>query len=320
MDTLRESIGSFLKLSLPVAAPDVRIVGRESEDGYTRSLIRYSAEDGDQIEAFLFHPTRERPRGKVLALHQHNSQWMIGKSEIAGLAGDPLQAFGPALARLGVSVLAPDSIGFESRCTPPGWGTSLAPPLDRPYGSVDGWLQHYNHMAHRLVQGDLLMRKVLADCATALSALQNFEPTGAMPVGVLGHSYGGMLALFFAALDTRVAFACSSGAASSFRYKLAHRIGLEMSLIIPGFARRFDLEDLIRCVAPRRLLLVSSEDDPLTKDADHLLRAALPAFEALNCAGNLQHLRFHGSHALDQERFQAILQWTAAQSLREPAS
>ena len=314
MDTVRESISSFLQLSLPVAAPDVRILERKSEDGYTRTLIRYPAQDGDQIDAFLFHPARERPTGKVLALHQHNSQWMIGKSEIAGLAGDPLQAFGPALARLGVIVLAPDSIGFESRFILPGWGTSLAPLLDRPFGSVDGWLQHYNQMAHRLVQGDLLIRKVLADCSTALMVLQNFEPTDAVPMGVLGHSYGGMLTLFLAALDTRVAFACSSGAASSFRYKLAHGIGLEMSLIIPGFARRFDLEDLIRCVAPRRLLLVSSEEDPLTKDADLLVRAALPVFEAQNCAGHLQHLRFRGSHALDQERFQAILDWTVARS------
>jgi len=320
MDPVRQSIRSFIRLALPSAAPDVRIIERRSEDGYTRSLIRYSAQDGDQIEAFLFHPTHETPRGKVLALHQHNSQWMIGKSEVAGLAGDPLQAFGPVLARLGVTVLAPDSIGFESRVTPPGWGTSLAPPLDRPYGSVDGWLQHYNQMAHRLVQGDLLMRKVLTDCATARLVLQNFEPTDAAPVGVLGHSYGGMLALFLAALDTRVAFACSSGAASSFRYKLAHGIGLEMSLIIPGFAQRFDLDDLMRCVAPRRLLLVSSEEDPLTKDADALFKAALPVFDAQNCAGHLQHLRFRGSHALDPERFQAMVEWTVARSRDEEAS
>jgi dienelactone hydrolase len=320
MDAVRDNIRSFLKLSLPVAAPAIRVVERKSEDGYTRSLIRYSAQqDGDQIEAFLFQPTAERPRGKVLALHQHNSQWMIGKSEIAGMGGDPLQAFGPALARLGVTVLAPDAIGFESRLSSPGWGTSLAPGLDRPHGSAEGWLQHYNQMAHRLVQGDLLMRKVLSDCAGALSVLQNFEQTDT-PVGVLGHSYGGMLALFLAALDTRVAFACSSGAASSFRYKLAHGIGLEMSLIIPGFAQLFDLDDLIRCVAPRRLLLVSSDEDPLTKDADQLVRAALSVFEAQNCVGHLQHFRFPGSHALDQERFQAILEWTVARSRREQAS
>ena len=320
MDTVRLSISSFLGLALPAAAPEVRIVERKSEDGYTRSLIRYSAPEGDQVEAFLFHPTHQRPRGKVLVLHQHNSQWMIGKSEIAGLAGDPLQAFGPALARLGVTVLAPDSIGFESRVSAAEWGTSLAPPLDRPFGSADGWLQHYNQMAHRLVQGDLLIRKVLADCAAARLVLQNFEPTDAAPAGVLGHSYGGMLALFLAALDTRVAFACSSGAASSFRYKLAHGIALEMSLIIPGFARRFDLDDLIRCVAPRRLLLVSSEEDPLTRDADDLVQAALPAFDAQNCAGHLQHFRFRGSHALDPERFQAMAEWTAARSQEEQTS
>jgi dienelactone hydrolase len=311
MATIRERIGSFLDLSLPTAAPDVCVAEQSPGDRYIRSLIRYPAQDGDLIEAFLFQPTGEKPRGNVLALHQHNSQWMIGKSEIAGLVGDPLQAFGPALARLGVTVLAPDALGFESRCNRPGWGTSLAPHLDRPHGSAEGWLQYYNQMAHRLVQGDLLIRKVLADCATALTVLRKFDQTET-PLGVLGHSYGGTLALFLAALDTRVAFACSSGAASSFRYKLAHGIGLEMSLIIPGFAKQFDLEDLIRCVAPRRLLLVSSEEDPLTMDADQLVQAALPVFETQNCAGNLQHLRFPGPHALDPRRFQAIVDWTVS--------
>jgi dienelactone hydrolase len=318
MATIRERIHSFLKLSLPIEAPDICVVECSREDGYTRSLIRYPAQDGDQIEAFFFQPAAEKTLGNVLALHQHNSQWMIGKSEIAGMVGDPLQAFGPALARLGITVLAPDSIGFESRCGHPGWGASLAPPLDRPHGSAEGWLQHYNQMAHRLVKGDLLIRKVLADCATAVLVLQKLDQAET-PVGVLGHSYGGTLALFLAALDSRVAFACSSGSASSYRYKLAHGIGLEMSLIIPGFAKCFDLDDLIRCVAPRRLLLVSSEEDPLTRDADELVRAARPVFEAQNCAAHLQHLRFRGPHALDQQRFQAIVEWTVARAQHRQA-
>jgi hypothetical protein len=52
----------------------------------------------------------------------------------------------------------------------------------------------------------------------------------------------------------------------------------------------------------------------LTRDADHLVEAARPVFESQNSAGHLQHLRFPGPHALDQQRFQAILEWTVARS------
>lgn len=316
MAELRARIRAFLGLSSPPPAPPaIAVLDRYEADGYTRSLIRYAAPDADAIDAFLFQPAGHAGGAAVLALHQHNSQWAIGKSEIAGLGGDPCQTFGPELARRGLSVLAPDAVGFESRVGPAGAGTSLAPPLGKTYSSADGWRQYYNQMAHRLVQGDLLIRKALSDCALGLSVLQTLPQTPTTtPVGVIGHSYGGILALFLAGLDTRVEFACSSGAACSFRHKLANGTALDMSLVIPGFATRFDLEDIIRCVAPRRLLVVSSDADPASADADRLCREARPAFEACGCAGHLQHLRTAGAHALDPERFEAIVGWIVTQS------
>jgi dienelactone hydrolase len=313
MDSLRESIRSFLNVSLAHPSPEVHFVERKAEDGFTRSLVRYPAPDGEPIEAFLLEPADAKPRGAVVALHQHNSQWTIGKSEIAGLDGDPLQAFGPALACRGMVVLAPDAVGFESRLKSAGWGTSLAPPLERAGSTSEGWLQYYNHMAHRLVRGDLLMRKILADSATALSVLQSCANT--TNLGILGHSFGGIVTLFLAALDTRVAFACTSGAVGSFHHKLANGIGLEMSLVIPGFSEHFDLDDLLRCVAPRKIFVVSSTDDPQTADAEELLQNVRPAFEAQRCGPHLQHLRVPGPHALDRQRFEAIVNWTLAQSV-----
>jgi dienelactone hydrolase len=312
MDSVRERIRSFLKLSSPAAVQTVTLIEKEVAEGFTRSLIQYVVPDGDRVEAFLFQPVDGTLPGAVLALHQHNSQWAMGKSEIAGSVGEPLQAFGPALARRGVTVLAPDAIGFESRVKAPGWGTALAPSLHRPDSTPDGWLQYYNQMAYRIVQGDLLMRKVLDDCAAALSVLQH--DSAIAHLGAIGHSLGGIVALFLSALDTRVAYGCSSGAACSFLHKLEHGTGLEMSLIIPSVAQHFEIVDLIKCVAPRSILIVSSEDDPQTADAGDLVREALPIFEEHGCAERLQHLRVPGAHALDQKRFDAIVDWTVRQA------
>ena len=315
-DGLRNRLASFLGLSLRSEAPRVTVLERVPEHGYARSLIRYAAPDGDEILAFLFEPTVRGSHGGVLALHQHNSQWDLGKSEIAGLAGDPLQAFGPALAGAGVTVLAPDLVGFESRLRPAGAGAALAPPLHKAYSTADGWLQHYNQMAHRLVQGELVINKLLVDAAVALSVLQRATDVEPSRVGVVGHSHGGHVALFLAGLDTRVSFACVSGATCSYRHKLAHATGLDMALVIPGFARQFDLADLIRCAVPGKLFVVSSDDDPFAADANDLVRDATPAFVAAGCPGHLQHLRVPGPHALDARRFHAIVDWTLAEAAR----
>ena len=227
-----------------------------------------------------------------------------------------MQAFGPALARAGVVVLAPDAVGFESRCVAPGHGGTIGPRITRTHGTADGWLQYYNHAMHRLVRGELLMTKVLADVEAAVTAIQDLS--GTERVGLVGHSYGGNVALFAAGLDPRIAFACASGAACSFRHKLAHGTGLEMALVIPGFAKRFDIDDLMRCVAPRELLVVSSDNDPFAADASDLVAAARPAFLAAGAEESLQHLRVEGGHALDSERFSAIVEWLVAQCSRSP--
>jgi len=137
MDSLREQITSFLGLSPRSAIREVRVLGSIREDGFQRKLVRYVCCDGEEIEAFLLDPGGPL-RGAVLALHQHNSRWTIGKSEIAGLTGDPFQAFGPPLARQGVMVLALDAAGFESRMKPAKDGINIAPKLEKTYSTAEG--------------------------------------------------------------------------------------------------------------------------------------------------------------------------------------
>src|SRR5689334_18005816 len=205
LDALRTDIAEFLRLPPRQAVPAPRVTEAVREAGYTRKLLSFESM-GETVPAFLFEPEVANPSRAVLVLHQHNSEWAIGKSEVAGLTRDPLQAFGPALARAGVLVLAPDAIGFESRLGPLAYGGTLPPLRHKPHGSPDGWLQYYNQAMFRLARGELLMTQVLADATNALSVLTALAP--AAQLGVLGHSYGGNTALFTAALDLRVAFTC----------------------------------------------------------------------------------------------------------------
>ena len=164
-------------------------------------------------------------------------------------------------------MLAPDSICFEDRRRNH-QGTE-------PH--EDDTMQHFREMCYRLVQGDTLIRKVLDDSARGISLLQSHPQVDAGRVGMLGHSYGGQTTLFHAALDERICFACASGAAGSYRYKLAHEMGIEMAAVIPGFAARFEIHDLVSCLAPRPALIISATEDAYSMDAGEIKKRTLSA-------------------------------------------
>lgn len=283
-------------------APAVEVVSSRSAEGYQERAIRYRNQEGEVVPAYLLIPDGSGPFPGVVIPHQHSGQWHLGKSEVAGLAGDRWQAFGPALARRGLAVLAPDAICFEDRRRT---GGGLEP-------RKDDWLQLYNEMAYRLLRGQLLMTGVLDDAALAVSVLSAVDGVYPARVGAVGHSMGGHTVLFHAALDDRVRFACASGAACTLRTRIARRTGIEMAQVIPNFLELMDFEELVGLIAPRPLLLVSAVDDPYSRDADEIERVARERYEALGAGAVLEHSRYPGVHALDQERFSRIVAWMLA--------
>jgi dienelactone hydrolase len=272
-------------------------------DGYLELRVRYAGVE-EQIPALLLVPDGAGPFPAVLAHHQHNSQWHLGKSEVAGLAGDPLQAFGPALARAGLIVLAPDAVGFEDRrCTGAG--------IDE---REDDWLQYFNEMAYRLVSGRLLATTVFGDAACGLSALLADERVDGSKLGVVGHSYGGYVSILLAALDERVGFACASGSACSYKRRMLDRSGIEFSMAIPGILKLADIDGLLGLIAPRPLLLLSATEDRYSADAPEVVQAATGAWEARGAGDKLEHVRYKGGHALTPERTEKILSWVTGQA------
>lgn len=314
--TLRQQIADIVGFKVPFDVPHDQIQDRTEQEGFVRLRLCYKVPDGDTVAAYLLVPSEPGPHPGVVALHQHNSQWGIGKSEVCGISGDPFQAFGPSLARRGICVLAPDAVGFESRCGHANTGNDFAPPLTASGSAADGWLQYFNQMCYRLVSGDNLMRKDLTDASSAVALLANRDEVDSSRIGVVGHSGGGLTVLFLAALDTRVGFSCASGAACTYRTKMRKGTGLAMSLVVPGCVRLFDVDDLVRCVAPRRMLLVSSEDDPFTEDAHEIVQSAKTTFEEQGCVDHLCHFHSRGPHALDQTRFDVIVDWMHTESMR----
>ena len=284
---LRERLG----LAAPVAMGFERGEVREDDDGFTRERIEYRGLEGDVIPAFLFLPKGRAVLGGVVVFHQHNGEFHFGKSEVAGDVGSPFQAFGPALARRGVAVLAPDALTFEDRRAAV---RGVAP-------DHYDWLQHYSAMSYRLLDGDTLMRKGLDDAQRAVSVLLQATGLDEARVGVAGHSYGGYTALYHAAVDVRCRFACISGAVCSFETRRRESTGITLFEAVPGLARDLDTHDLLAAIAPRPTLVVSGTQDKYSRDADEVV-ARVPR-------GFVTELRMDRGHALEQERFDAIVAW-----------
>lgn len=284
--------------------PPVPVEFRRGEvvtfDGYRREQVEYQGLEGDSIPAFLFMPLDRVPLGGVVVFHQHNGEFHFGKSEVAGLVGDPFQAFGPALARRGLAVLAPDALTFEDRRA----GVRGTEP------DHYDWLQHYNAMSYRLLDGDLLMRKVLDDAQRALSVLREAAGVAESRLGVAGHSFGGYTALYHAAVDPRCRFVCISGAVCSFERRRREGTGITLFETVPGLARELDTNDVLAAIGPRPTFVVSGTQDMYARDADEVVSRVAGDF--------ITEFRVDAGHALDQQRFDAIVAWLADQAAESP--
>ena len=302
---MMSDVSKALRKRLGLAQPmSVRFQRGQVEEGagFDRERVEYPGLEGDVIPAYLFMPRERAPLGGVVVFHQHNGEFHFGKSEVAGLVGDPFQAFGPALARQGLAVLAPDALTFEDRRA----GVEGVEP------DYFDWLQHYNAMSYRLLDGDLLMRKGLDDAQRALSVLLGATGLDERLVGVAGHSYGGYTALYHAALDPRCRFACISGAVCSFETRRREGTGFTLFETVPGLARQLDTHHLLSAIGPRATLVVSGVQDKYSRDADQVVAKVDGDF--------ITELRVDRGHALDQPRFDAIVDWTVQRVLDLRAS
>lgn len=301
-DELRLNINELIKLNKQKYTSDYKVINQEELDEYTRLLIHYLGSENDTISAFLLIPKGNGPFPAVLVHHQHNGERHLGKSEVCGLYGDPLQAFGAELVKKGFVVLAPDSICFEDRRKNK---KGITPDEEADF------LQHYNEMCYRILKGNSLMKKVIEDAEIGFDILKSHTIVDKSRIGVLGHSYGGNTVLFQAAVNEEIKFACSSGAACTYKNKIEIGTGIEMAEVIPGFIEKYDIFHLVQCIAPRPILIVSASDDKYSKDADYIELQSKNAYEEFGVTGNLEHKKYIGEHGLTEERFDYITDWIA---------
>lgn len=273
----RQQIG---RIDVPVAAPVLETLERDivpaAEGGaeVERSLVRYEAEPGLPVEAYLLRPSGDRPpRGApgVVVFHSTVDHTI---RQPAGLEGEPDKHIGLQLARRGYVAICPRNFLWQ---------------YSRP-GTIEeavDWLA----ARHPGVSG---MAKMLFDGVRAVDALAALPDVDPKRIGAIGHSLGAKEVLYLSAFDDRVRASVSSEGGIGLTYSNWEAPWyLGEAIQRPGFP--MDHGEVLALSAPRAFLLIGGDSADGAWSWPYV-EAALPVWSLLGqpkAVGLLNHRQGH---------------------------
>ncbi len=280
---------------------EVRELGVEELDGYTRRHIKIKTEPDDWIPAYLLVPKKRAvPRiPAMLCLHQTMPQ---GKDEICGISGDPEMAFAPELVKRGYVCIALDVIGFGERITKG----------KQPYDNNITFFRKHPAWS--------CMGKMNWDVGRVIDYLETLPFVDPNRIGSIGHSHGAYGTLFARAFDPRIVAAVASCGFTTFRSdpkpeRWSHLTPLipQLGLYLPEVASiPFDWQHVLALAAPRKLFVWYTTGDaifPRTDNLDDLMKDVQNVY-TLYGASNAITWRFaDGPHKFPKAQREAAYDW-----------
>ena len=277
------------------------------KEGYRIESVTYEVEPSDRVPALLLIPDgvdAVHPAPAVLVCHQHNGQWHLGKSEPAGLAGDPAHHTGVALAQEGYVALCPDALCFEQR------------QCDHLQG---GDFERFEFLRY-VVAGKSMAWKNILDLRRAVDYLCSRPEVRADRLGCYGHSMGATHTWLVGPWEPRltylVANCCLPTYAAVERMHLLHCF----PNFIPGWAQYGDTPDIAGLIAPRPLHMNFGELDegsPIDEVRTGIQTIAR-AYERAGVPEHFSHCIEPGAgHVLSEEMWRRTREWFRKHLLRQ---
>ena len=253
-------------------------------DGYTIEKVSYQVEPNERVSAYVLIPagvTPECPAPGIAVWHQHDNNFALGKSEPAGLIGDPMHFTGVALAREGYVVFCPDALCFEERQDAVLRG-----------GDFERFL-----FLRYVVEGKCLAWKYILDMKRGIDYFCSRSDVVEDQIGCYGHSLGSIFTWLLGPWEDRLK--CLIGNCCLPTYEAVHRVQLlhGLSLFIPNLKRFGDTPDIAALIAPRPLHLNFGADDwlsplPEVRGAVNLIGQA---YQEQNAEKNFSYLIEEGA-------------------------
>ena len=273
-----------------------RIRKKTAADGYRIESLTYQAEPGDRIPALLLVPDgvdAAHPAPAVAVWHQHAGQWHLGKSEPAGLAGNPMHHTGAALAQEGYVVLCPDALCFEQRQS----------------RHLQGERHERFEFLRYVVSGKCLAWKNILDMRRAIDYLCTRPEVRKDRIGCYGHSMGSTHTWLVGPWEPRLK--CLVGNCCLPTYAAIHRMHLLhcFPLFIPGLYACGDTPDIAALIAPRPLHLNFGETDagsPI-REVRQAVRTIARAYEKAGARDRFTYFIERGAgHVLSEKMWRRV--------------
>jgi len=265
-------------------------------EAFTRHKIYVQSEEHYWIPAYYYVPKRRvGPVPSIVCLHGHSGIYPYVRE------GDEHQRekcrksaldFAPFFAEHGYVTIAPVQRGWNE----------TAEGVDRNESGCQ-------RMAlNSFLVGMSPVGLRCWDASRLIDFLQTQECVDSTQVGVAGLSGGGMVALFWAALERRVTFAMVAGYYCSFQQSI-YSIRHCLCNCVPNMMEWGDMREVAALIAPRPLLVISGKKDPLFPIA--ATRQAFAELEKVYALiGASQHLEkdfFDGPHAWSNRKTLAFI-------------
>jgi dienelactone hydrolase len=220
------------------------------KDGYRIESIFYDVQAGEKIPALVLIPdnvTSDNPAPGIAVWHQHNGEYHLGKSEPAGLAGNPMHHTAVALVKEGYVVLCPDSLCFEERQDPTGI---------LKLGDYERF-----EFLYQVERGRSLAWKDILDMRQSITMLCERKEVRKDLIGCYGHSMGSTHAWLVGPLETRLK--CVVGNCCLPTYEAIEQNHLLHCFpnFVPGWLKYGDTPEIAAMIAPRALHLNFGEKD-----------------------------------------------------------
>lgn len=220
------------------------------KDGYRIESLTYDGLPGERIPALLLIPdsvTASSPAPGIAVWHQHNGEYHLGKSEPAGIAGNPMHYTAVALVREGYVVLCSDALCFEER--------------QDPTCKLKGGDYERFEFLREVVRGRCLAWKDIFDMKQSITMLCERPEVNKDLIGCYGHSMGSTHAWLLGPVEPRIK--CVIGNCCLPTYEAIEQNHLLHCFpnFVPGWRKYGDTPDIASLIAPRALHLNFGEKD-----------------------------------------------------------
>jgi hypothetical protein len=224
-------------------------------DGYTEIKFVFQSEEGYFIPCYLWLPNDKKENMPlIICLQGHSSGSHISRGEIR-FEKDKISIFERTsdyqcqAIKEGYATLSFDARDMGDA----GHRTDGIPGCEWPTYTA-------------LLFGRTTIGERVFDCRRVIDMIEkHFDMIDKNRIAVMGSSGGGTATIYSAAIDERISFAMPSASLCTF---LDSIVAMEHCVCnyVPNIALDFDMGDICGLIAPRKMLVVSGQNDPIFPD------------------------------------------------------